>query len=221
VTVAREFFIYIMASPTRNTYIGVTNNLERRVWEHKNGATLGYASKIGATKLVYVETYPDIRDAIAREKDLKDWRREKKIALIESQNPFWNDLSRGWYEERSRCKTNFGWFVVLRRRRGHPHLGPCGGRCLDGVYPRSANERSRRARCAVDMTRTQERMSRRGVSSVDGWPDRRRRTTSSTRPAALVGMTVEYGKCGGWNGLANADNLFRSASSLTPAQLPE
>lgn len=95
----RELFIYIMASPTRNTYIGVTNNLERRVWQHKNGATPGYASKIGATKLVYVETYPDIRDAIAREKALKDWRREKKIVLIEAQNPFWNDLSRGWYEE--------------------------------------------------------------------------------------------------------------------------
>jgi len=97
--VTREYFIYILASPTRNTYIGVTNNLERRVWEHKNHATPGYASKIGATKLIYVETYEDIRDAIAREKDLKDWRREKKIGLIESRNPFWNDLSKGWYGE--------------------------------------------------------------------------------------------------------------------------
>ena len=92
----REYFIYIMASPTRNTYIGVTNNLERRVWEHKNHATPGYATKIGVTKLVYVETCPDIRDAIAREKEFKDWRREKKMALIERENPHWNDLSRGW-----------------------------------------------------------------------------------------------------------------------------
>ena len=99
--VAREYFIYIMASPTRNTYVGVTNNLERRVWEHKTHATPGYSSKIGATKLAHVETYPDIRDAIAREKDPKDWRCEKKIAPIESQNPFWKDLSREWHGESS------------------------------------------------------------------------------------------------------------------------
>ena len=95
----KDYFVYIMASPTRNTYIGVTNNLERRVWEHKEHVNPGYATKIGATKLVFVETYPDIRDAIAREKELKDWRRDKKHSLIESQNPSWNDLSRGWFDE--------------------------------------------------------------------------------------------------------------------------
>ena len=92
----REYFIYIMASPTGNTYVDVPNNLERRVWEHKNHATPGYATKIGATKLVYVETYPDIRDAITREKEIKGWRRSKKFALIERQNAAWKDLSADW-----------------------------------------------------------------------------------------------------------------------------
>ncbi len=88
-----------MPSPTRNTYIGVTNNLERRVWVHKHKPTPGYAPKIGANKLVYVQTYMDIREAIAREKEFKDWRRDTKIVLIERQNPFWNEHSRGRYGE--------------------------------------------------------------------------------------------------------------------------
>lgn len=85
-----------MANRTRMVYIGVTNSLERRVWEHKNKFTPGFTSKYNLNRLVYYELYSDIRGAIAREKQMKGWLRKKKIALIESENPKWNDLSEDW-----------------------------------------------------------------------------------------------------------------------------
>ncbi len=87
----------MMSSPTRTLYIGVTNDLQRRVYEHKRKEVAGFTSTYNLTQLVYYETTSDVRDAITREKQLKGWLRAKKVALIESINPEWDDLSAGWY----------------------------------------------------------------------------------------------------------------------------
>ncbi len=92
----KHYFVYIMANRSRMLYTGVTNNLERRVWEHKNKFAPGFTGKYNLTRLVYAEYYVDIRDAIAREKHIKGWLRRKKIELIESINPKWKDLSDEW-----------------------------------------------------------------------------------------------------------------------------
>ncbi len=87
---------YIMASQRRVIYIGVTGNLHARVWEHKFEPE-GFVAKYQTNKLVYFERYARMLSAIGREKELKGWRRDRKIALIESVNPKWRDLSTGWY----------------------------------------------------------------------------------------------------------------------------
>lgn len=87
------FHVYIMASASGVLYVGVTNHLESRVIEHKQKVVPGFSKTYNTTKLVYFEAFGDIRDAIAREKQLKRWRREKKVFLIEKQNPRWLDLS--------------------------------------------------------------------------------------------------------------------------------
>ncbi len=76
----------------------MTNNLERRVYQHKHKLVPGFTSRYGLTRLVYYEETSDVRTAIAREKQIKGWLRRKKIALIESVNSEWRDLSEGWYE---------------------------------------------------------------------------------------------------------------------------
>jgi len=87
-------YVYILASKKNGTlYIGVTNDIERRVSEHKAGLVPGFTEKYGVSRLVYVEEYSGIRDALAREKQLKNWRREWKIALIEKNNPEWRDIA--------------------------------------------------------------------------------------------------------------------------------
>ena len=96
----RSYYVYIMANESRMTYTGVTNNLERRVFEHKGKIADGYTRKYNLTSLVYCEESGDIVAAIAREKQIKGWLRRKKVALIESANPAWRDLSEGWYNER-------------------------------------------------------------------------------------------------------------------------
>jgi len=73
-------------------YIGVTNNLIKRIWEHKNKVVPGFTAKYNVDKLVYYENYSDINEAIKREKQLKRWSRKKKIDLIQSFNPTWRDL---------------------------------------------------------------------------------------------------------------------------------
>ena len=89
----KKMFVYIMSNhPNGTLYIGVTNNLARRVWEHKNKVIKGFTSKYGLDRLVYYEIYEDEITAIAREKTLKDWKREWKFALIEKNNPGWEDL---------------------------------------------------------------------------------------------------------------------------------
>ena len=90
----RTFFVYILANRSRGLYIGVTNDLARRLAQHR-AAELGFSARYRCNRLVFVETAPDATTAIAREKQLKNWRREKKIALIQSMNPAWDDLSEG------------------------------------------------------------------------------------------------------------------------------
>jgi putative endonuclease len=82
-----------MSSRTHTLYIGVTNDLIRRIDEHRSGEFAGFTAKYKVNRLVYFEQYDDIGAAIAREKQLKNWRREKKIALVRSTNPGWTDLS--------------------------------------------------------------------------------------------------------------------------------
>ena len=92
----REYSVYIMASLSRRLYIGVTNDLGRRVGQHKRGALPGFTRKYRITNLVYSEHTSDIRAAIAREKQLKRWPRWRKEQLIEEHNPMWLDLSASW-----------------------------------------------------------------------------------------------------------------------------
>jgi len=88
-----NYYVYILANKKGGTlYIGVTNNLEGRIWEHKNNIYKGFPSKYKTYNLIYHEEYEDINSAIDREKQLKTWNREWKIALIEKENPNWEDL---------------------------------------------------------------------------------------------------------------------------------
>lgn len=89
----KSYFTYILASKSRVLYIGVTNDIERRVREHKEKRNEGFTARYNVNRLVYFETYHDIRDAIVREKQIKGWLRERKVVLIESVNPTWRDLS--------------------------------------------------------------------------------------------------------------------------------
>ena len=90
------YFVYILASKPQGTlYVGVTNNLVRRVYEHKTHAVEGFTSKYIVSKLVWFEQTSDVAVAIKREKRLKAWKRDWKIALIEESNPYWHDLYGG------------------------------------------------------------------------------------------------------------------------------
>jgi putative endonuclease len=91
----RTYYVYIAASKSKVLYVGVTNNLVRRMYEHKESLIKGFTSRYRVKQLVYYESSNDIRAAIAREKQIKAWRRSKKVALIESMNPKWGDLSAG------------------------------------------------------------------------------------------------------------------------------
>jgi putative endonuclease len=87
-----NYFVYLLASRKHGTlYVGVTSNLVRRVYEHKTKATPGFTSKYGVDRLVWYECYDDPVSAITREKELKKWRRDWKISLIEEDNPDWTD----------------------------------------------------------------------------------------------------------------------------------
>lgn len=88
-----------MANTHRTTYVGVANDLERRVWEHKTHFHEGFTKRYNCIKLVHIEEYPGIDDAIGREKQLKEWLREKQIALIQSHNPRRNDLAWNWLDQ--------------------------------------------------------------------------------------------------------------------------
>ena len=92
----KTYFVYLIASRSRTLYCGVTNDIERRVAQHRNGTFGGFTSQYRCTRLVWVEHFGFIEAAISREKEIKGWRREKKVALIEGENPTWEDLSAGW-----------------------------------------------------------------------------------------------------------------------------
>ena len=92
----RHYYVYILTNRTRTLYVGVTNDLERRMYEHKNKFVPGFTNKYNVTWLAYYEQTSDVESAIAREKQIKGWRRSKKVALIESSNPRWKDLSLEW-----------------------------------------------------------------------------------------------------------------------------
>ncbi len=87
------YHVYILASPSAVLYTGVTNHLERRVSEHRQKLIPGFTKKYNVTRLVYFEAFGEARAAILREKQVKGWRREKRVALIEKMNPTWRDLS--------------------------------------------------------------------------------------------------------------------------------
>lgn len=95
----RTYCVYVLASKSRHLYIGVTNSLERRLFEHKSKLAEGFTKQYNIDRLVYFEQTEDVLSAIAREKQLKSWNRRKKTALVESVNPTWEDLSAEWYKE--------------------------------------------------------------------------------------------------------------------------
>ena len=92
-----QYFVYILTNWNNKVmYIGVTSNLERRLYEHKNELADGFTKSYHVHKLVYYEETSDVNAAIEREKQLKGWRREKKNTLVETMNPLWKDLSEDW-----------------------------------------------------------------------------------------------------------------------------
>jgi len=90
-------FVYILASKTRRLYVGVTKNLVRRVWEHRMEVVPGFTRKYGIKRLVYYEQMESPATAIRREKQVKDYARAKKVALIDTLNPEWHDLAEHWF----------------------------------------------------------------------------------------------------------------------------
>jgi putative endonuclease len=94
-----QYYVYILSYKKHGTlYIGLTNNLERRMFEHKHKLIDGFTKKYGLDKLMYFETFQYINDAIKREKNMKKWKRQWKIELIEEDNKFWKDLAIDWID---------------------------------------------------------------------------------------------------------------------------
>jgi putative endonuclease len=93
---SKSYYVYIMTNESDTLYTGVTNDLTKRVYQHKNKLLPGFTTKYNITRLVYFEETNDVQTALAREKQIKGWLRKKKIALIQSVNPKWKDLSADW-----------------------------------------------------------------------------------------------------------------------------
>lgn len=94
-----HFYVYIVGSLSGTLYTGMCNNLRRRVWQHKKHEIDGFTKRYGCDRLLYWESFDDVRNAINREKQIKRWRREKKITLITRVNSEWRDLASEWYDE--------------------------------------------------------------------------------------------------------------------------
>jgi putative endonuclease len=109
----RPFSIYILASKSRRLYVGVTNDLERRLYEHLTDA-VGFTTRYRINRLVYYEVTGSSMAAIEREKEIKGWLRAKKTALVESKNPAWDDLSASWIDR--------GLVQKLRDKKADPSL---------------------------------------------------------------------------------------------------
>jgi putative endonuclease len=119
--VAREyhFYVYMVQSASRRAlYIGMTNNLRKRIFQHKTHAFEGFSDDYNATRLVFWERFEDVRNAIDREKQLKGWRREKKLWLVAQMNPKWRDLAADWYETQGPSTAAPVHFVNGRPRSG-------------------------------------------------------------------------------------------------------
>ena len=95
----KQYYTYIMASKTKTLYTGMTNDLERKVYEHRSKIVKGFTSKYNVTELVWYEEFLDVNEAISAEKVIKGWRRSKKVSLIEAQNPNWIVLAANWFEK--------------------------------------------------------------------------------------------------------------------------
>lgn len=100
----KQYYVYIMTNKSKTLYTGVTDNLERRVYERKNKLIPGFTRRYNIAKLVYYEVTNDVRAAIEREKQIKGWLRRKKVGLIETMNPQWLDLSKEWLQD-SNCHS--------------------------------------------------------------------------------------------------------------------
>ena len=91
-----SYYVYILASASNTLYVGVTNDLPRRLYQHRHKLIPGFSSRYNINRLVHYEETTDVRSAIAREKQIKAWGRSKKTSLIEASNPAWNDLGAAW-----------------------------------------------------------------------------------------------------------------------------
>lgn len=98
----KTYWVYILASRSRNLYTGVTGNLKRRLAQHRLGLPPGFTSRYRIFRLVHYEAFTDVRSAIGREKEIKAWRREKKMRLIEANNRTWEDLSESWFADQQK-----------------------------------------------------------------------------------------------------------------------
>ena len=96
---SRSYYVYTLASRSRTLYTGVTDNLERRMIEHREGHVPGFTTRYRIFRLVHFEEFGDIGAAIAREKEIKGWNRAKKVALIEARNPTWEDLADKYFAQ--------------------------------------------------------------------------------------------------------------------------
>ena len=96
---SKTFYVYILASLSGTLYIGITSDLRKRIWQHKEHVFRGFSARYNVSRLLYYETFGVAQEAIEREKQLKGWRREKKIALIRKENPKWLDLSGDWFDD--------------------------------------------------------------------------------------------------------------------------
>ena len=114
----KQYYVYIMTNLARTLYIGVTNNLERRVYEHKHHLLPGFTSTYQLSRLAYYEVTSDVQAALAREKQLKGWLRAKKLALVEAMNPQWADFERRLGDRRRGPASGDGFFAALRMTGG-------------------------------------------------------------------------------------------------------
>jgi putative endonuclease len=97
----RLYYVYVLSSASHVLYTGMTNNLKRRVYEHIQKQVAGFTQKYNVTRLMYYEVFGDVRLAIAREKQIKAWRCEKRVALISDHSPRWRDLSEDWLAQKA------------------------------------------------------------------------------------------------------------------------
>jgi putative endonuclease len=97
----KKYYVYILTNHSGTLYVGLTNDLKRRVWEHKNYLVEGFSQRYRINRLVHYEETASIEAAIKREKEVKGWLRAKKVKLIEKHNPHWRDLSVSWYGDES------------------------------------------------------------------------------------------------------------------------